>query len=54
MSWKLRFPPVIVLGEKDIALAVYPLYSGRNRVPQADGRYSEAQFTENISIFKES
>lgn len=54
MSWKFVFPPLIVLGEKDIALAVYPLYSHRRRVPQAGGSYNEAQFTENMFIFKES
>lgn len=54
MSWQFRFPPFIVLVEKDIALAVYPLYSPWRRVLQADGSYSEAQFTENTFIFKES
>lgn len=34
MSWKFRFPPLIVLGEKDVALVVHPLYPPRSRVEQ--------------------
>lgn len=31
LSWKFRFPPLIVLGEKYIGLAVHPLYALRSR-----------------------
>lgn len=54
MSWKFRFPLLIVLGEKDVALALHPLYPPRSRVQQCKlVEVSEAQFTENIFIFKE-
>lgn len=34
LSWKFKFPPLTVLGEKDIALAVHPLYALRSRAHQ--------------------
>lgn len=32
VSWKFRFPPLIVLGEKDVVPAMHPLYPHRSRV----------------------
>jgi len=34
VSWKFRFPPLTVLGEKDVALGVHPLCPPKSRVQQ--------------------
>lgn len=54
MSWKFRFPPLIVLGEKDVALAVHPPCPNRGKVQQTGGSYSEAWFVEHLYLFLQS